>query len=46
MMQALIYRFNHDEEFKRILLATKGIYLLHFERSGEKSIWVVQLKIM
>jgi len=44
MMQALIYRFNHDEEFKRILLATKGRYLLHFERSGEKSIWGGSIK--
>ena len=41
MMKALLARYCADAEFRRILgcCKKKGVCLLHFERSGEKSYW-------
>ena len=46
MQKALEYRFNHDELFRTILLATKGKYILHFERSGDQSYWGGSYKVL
>lgn len=41
MQSALKKRFDTDARFKGLLcdFAQKGVYLLHFERSGPKSYW-------
>ena len=39
MEHLLRARFGSDGEFRSILSASQGKYLLHFERSGRKSFW-------
>lgn len=39
MRDLLHARWEQDETFRTILMATKGTYLAHFERTGTKSYW-------
>jgi hypothetical protein len=39
MEHLLRARFGSDDKFRSILSASRGKYLLHFERSGRKSFW-------
>lgn len=39
MQEALRARWGVDPTFRDVLSATKGILLVHFERSGKKSYW-------
>ena len=39
MEHLLLARLDKDDEFRSILMGSKGKYLLHIERSGIKSFW-------
>ena len=39
MRKAIMCRFEQDELFRQVLASTKGMKLLHFERSGARSFW-------
>lgn len=39
MQTAIEARWAQDELFRRVLLSTRGLQLLHFERAGARSFW-------